>query len=431
MNKSDAERICSVLDSMGYERTEDETDAEIIGVVACSVRQSAINRVYSRIHNWNKWKKERHLLTFVSGCMLPADRKKFSKLFDVMFEMKDLPRVPELFQMGGITLPSTFWKVQPSYSSKFEAFVPIQNGCDKFCTYCAVPYTRGREESRPSNEILDEVQGLIDQGYKRITLLGQNVNSYGLDKETELNFSGLMKKIGEMGGDVWINYTSPHPRDMTVELLEVQAAYPTLVNLVHLPLQSGNDDVLKRMNRKYSYEQYKVWAKRVREYLPDVVLTTDAIVGFPGETEEQFQDTIKAFEEMAYDLAFTAQYSPRPGALAEKHFPDDIPKEEKKRREKLLIETLRVTALAQNEKLIGSSVRVLVEKMGKYGWLGRTAGMKPVVFQSTEENLTGSFVTVMIKEVTPWRLEGEMETSSEKKATILEKTVVSTVERAP
>src|SRR5210317_256115 len=233
MNLSDSERVISVLDEAGYTWTDNEEEAGLIGILACSVRQKAIDKVYSRIHKWNKWKNHKNLITFISGCILPSDHEKFLKLFDITFQMKDLPALPELISQYGITTPvhlktgidphnkniEQFWDVKPSYKSEFEAFIPIQNGCDKFCTFCAVPYTRGREVSRPSRDIIAEVAILVAQGYKTITLLGQNVNSYGLDKKgEEISFAELLREIGELGErlgkEFWVYFTSPHPRDM-------------------------------------------------------------------------------------------------------------------------------------------------------------------------------------------------------------------------
>ncbi|MCF6358426.1 MAG: radical SAM protein, partial [Draconibacterium sp.] len=240
MNLSDSERVISVLDEAGYTWTDDENDAGLIGIIACSVRQKAIDKVYSRIYKWNKWKNNKNLITFISGCILPSDHEKFLKLFDITFQMKDLPELPKIISQYGVTTPThlkvgidpynenieQFWDVKPAYKSEFEAFIPIQNGCDKFCTFCAVPYTRGREVSRPSKDIITELALLVAQGYKTITLLGQNVNSYGLDKKgEEINFAQLLREIGEYGNqikkDFWVYFTSPHPRDMNDEVIEV------------------------------------------------------------------------------------------------------------------------------------------------------------------------------------------------------------------
>ncbi|HEY5621787.1 MAG TPA: radical SAM protein, partial [Pontiella sp.] len=246
MNQSDSERIRSVIEGMGYEMTDTEEEASLIGVVACSVRQKAIDKVYSKIQKWNTWKNDRPLITFVSGCILPADEKKFLKLFDLVFRMNELPDLPDMLHQCGIATEfstrhplndlerederTDFWQVDPTYSSDFEAYVPIQNGCDKFCSFCAVPYTRGREVSRSSSDILAEVQKLIDRDVKSITLLGQNVNSYGLDRQgEEISFAELLRGVGELGRTsgkaFWVYFTSPHPRDMTRDVIEAIADY--------------------------------------------------------------------------------------------------------------------------------------------------------------------------------------------------------------
>lgn len=414
-NKADAERIAGMLEAAGYMPAQTENEANIIGVVACSIRQSAIDRVYGKVRNWNKRKQSEQLLTFVSGCILPEDEKKFLKIFDFVIKLDEVANIPQLFQEYGAAAPSSFWEINPRRRSTFKALVPIQNGCDKFCTFCAVPYTRGREVSRSSSEIITEIKQAIQDGFKQITLLGQNVNSYGLDKTgEEMTFAELLKQIGELADaapqDVWIHYTSPHPRDMNEEVYAVQSKYTSLANYLNLPLQSGDNNVLRRMNRRYTVEQYMEKLDMARAYMPAITVSTDIIVGFCGETREQFQHTIEAMERGQYDLAFIAQYSPRPGAVAEKRFPDDVPKVEKKRRDVELTEVLRSTALQNNQKLVSQTIPLLVEaesrKKGKL--LGRTEGLKSVEFDSTETSLIGQFVDIKITGCDPWRLQGEL-----------------------
>ncbi len=430
MNLSDSERVISVLDEAGYEWTDNEDEAGLIGILACSVRQKAIDKVYSRIHKWNKWKNNKNLITFISGCMLPDDHEKFLKLFDITFQMKDLPTLPELISQYGITTPThlksgidphnenieEFWNVAPNYQSDFEAFIPIQNGCDKFCTYCAVPYTRGREVSRPSKDILAEVALLVAQGFKSITLLGQNVNSYGLDKKgEEITFPQLLREIGELGNrmkkEFWLYFTSPHPRDMTDEVIEVIAQYPVLGKQIHLPMQSGDDKVLMRMNRKHNMEKYRHIVQTIRTLIPEATLFTDVIVGFTGETEEQFANTQKAFHEFKFNMSYTAIYSPRPGATSHR-WVDDIPQDEKKRRLHALTEDLREHSLPYNQALIGKTMRVLVRGTDrKEGHLSsHTEGKLIVRFASTDESLVGQFVDLKITAATDFSMEGELVT---------------------
>jgi len=428
MNLSDSERVISVLDEAGYEWTDNEEEAGLIGILACSVRQKAIDKVYSRIYKWNKWKNNKNLITFISGCILPDDHEKFLKLFDITFQMKDLPTLPELISRYGITTPThlkvgidphnenieEFWSVMPNYQSGFEAFIPIQNGCDKFCTYCAVPYTRGREVSRPSKDILAEVALLAAQGYKSITLLGQNVNSYGLDKKgDEITFPQLLREIGEMGKrlkkEFWLYFTSPHPRDMSDEVIEVISEYPVLGKQIHLPMQSGDDKVLMRMNRKHNMEKYRHIVETIRKLLPEATLFTDVIVGFTGETDEQFENTRKAFHEFKFNMSYTAIYSPRPGATSHR-WVDDVPHDEKKRRLHVLTEDLRKYNLPYNQALVGKTMKVLVRGTDrKDGFLSaHNEGKLIVRFASDNTNLIGKFVNVKIISASDFSLEGEL-----------------------
>ncbi len=428
MNLSDSERVISVLDKAGYTWTDNEEEAGLIGILACSVRQKAIDKVYSRIHKWNKWKNHKNLITFISGCILPNDHEKFLKLFDITFQMKDLPKLPEMISQYGITTSvhlkpgidphneniEEFWNVKPSYQSDFEAYIPIQNGCDKFCSFCAVPFTRGREVSRPSKDILAEVALLVSQGYKTITLLGQNVNSYGLDKKgEEITFPELLREVGELGNrmnkEFWVYFTSPHPRDMTNEVIEVIAQYSVLGKQIHLPMQSGDDKVLIRMNRKHNMEKYRQIVQSIRRILPEATLFTDIIVGFTGETEDQFENTRKAMEEFKFNMSYTAMYSPRPGATSHR-WEDDVLLEEKKRRLQILTEELRKHNRSYNKNLIGKTLRVLVRgEDRKEGFLSAlTEGKLIVRFPAGNEDLTGQFVDVEITSASDFSLEGKL-----------------------
>ena len=431
MNQSDAERVRTVIEALGYERTESEKEADLLGIVACSVRQKAIDKVYARIHTWNSWKNTRSLLTFVTGCVLPADKEAFLKLFDFLFDITELPQLPDMIRQYGVVTPPVgsvdvippeslidhtmgYWGIRPRYTSTFEAYVPIQNGCDKYCTFCAVPYTRGAEVSRPSGEILNEVAGLVERGYKSITLLGQNVNSYGQDRAgAEISFAEMLREVGKLGmdsaADFWLYFTSPHPRDMSPEVVQVIAEYPCLAKQVHLPLQSGDDKVLIRMNRNYMVDQYRERVATIRALLPQATLFTDIIVGFSGETEEQFENTRAAMQEFQYNMAYVAMYSPRPGA-ASYHWPDDIPHEEKNRRLHELGEELARSSSAYNRRMIGGTYRVLVEGPDrKKGYLSaKTEGRITVRFPSDEPALIGQFVNVTITSAAALSVQGEL-----------------------
>lgn len=435
MNISDGERIETVLSEMGLQRTANEREAEILGLVACSVRQTAIDKVYSKINMWNKWKEKRQLLTFASGCILPADKQKMLKLFDLIFSIQELDTLPELIAQYGVPLPQSYrmpsstalsghnlsddsddaaryLKIIPHYSSTFEAFVPIQNGCNKFCTFCAVPYTRGREVSRPSQEILAEIQRLVDHNYRTITLLGQNVNSYGLDKpNAELSFAQLLIEIAKITDHAahrcWIYFTSPHPRDFNEHLFTIMAEHPSIAKQIHLPLQSGDDKVLMRMNRKHSMARYRELVTHVRALLPQATLFTDIIVGFSGESEAQFENTRAAMHEFQYNMAYIARYSPRPGA-ASSRWKDDIPHAEKKRRYAILTKELYQSAFAYNRNLIGKTIDALVIAPDrKDGYLAtRSEGKIPMRIKSDDHTLIGAIIPIKIMAANGLSLEG-------------------------
>lgn len=429
MNISDSERIKKVIETqMGYEWTDDESEAGLLGLVACSVRQKAIDKVYNKIHLWNRRKDRKNMITILSGCVLPADKDKFLKLFDIVFDISELNQLPEMIGHYGVNTPlgilnretaminsiNEFWHITPNYNSSFEAYVPIQNGCDKFCTFCAVPYTRGREVSRPSNEILDEVRSLMTKGYKSITLLGQNVNSYGLDKKSnEILFPELLARIGRIGdetnSDCWIYFTSPHPRDMTDEVIDVISEYRILARQIHLPLQSGDDKVLIRMNRKHSLEKYMQIIDKIRTTLPEATIFTDIIVGFTGETDEQFENSRLVMEKVKFNMAYIAKYSQRPGA-ASSRWADDVPLDIKKERLNILSVEMRKHTKVYNNGLIGKKIKVLVTgKDRKAGFLtGYTEGRIVTRFRSEQNDLIGQFVYLNIESAAELSIEGNL-----------------------
>ena len=424
MNLSDTERVRTVFQQMGFEPTDNEAEANILGIIACSVRQKGIDKVYGRIEKWNAMKNRQNVITFVSGCILPADRVRFLKLFDLVFTMNELPQLPEMIRQYGIVTPASlkevnpsanmepFWEICPMRASKFEAYIPIQNGCNNFCTYCAVPYTRGREVSRPSEDILNEVKELVEKDYKSITLLGQNVNSYGLDKKgAEIDFAELLRRIGEYGKtsgkEFWVYYTAPHPRDMKDEVIEVMAQYDCLAKQIHIPIQSGDDVMLQRMNRHHNLETYRHIIQTIREKLPTATIFTDIIVGFTHESEEEFENTRKAMEEFKYNMAYIAQYSVCEGAVASK-WEDDVPKEVKRQRYHRLTEELMKHSLVYNQALVGTTVKMLVEDFDrKNGYLtGHTEGKIVIRFASTDTSLIGQIVEVKVTSASALSIEG-------------------------
>ena len=450
MNQSDTERVKTILQGMGFKPTDNEDEATLLGIIACSVRQKGIDKVYSRIKKWNEMKDRKNCITFVSGCILPADRERFLKLFDLVFTMNDLPDLPDMIRQYGIVIPTNpqpnfeieyqeikrplaplfhkndkinpsanmdrFWVIEPDHISDFEAFIPIQNGCNKFCTYCAVPYTRGREVSRKSEDILTELKELVQKDYKLITLLGQNVNSYGLDKKgEEINFAELLRRIGEYGNSVdkefWVYFTSPHPRDMSDEVIEVISQYKCLAKQIHLPIQSGDNAMLDRMNRKHTIDDYRHIIHTIRRLIPEATIFTDIIVGFTGETEEEFENSRKAMEEFKYNMAYIAQYSVRPGAVAST-WADDVPKATKKKRYHILTDELMKHSLVYNQGLVGKTVKVIVNGFDRNrAYLtGYTEGKIVIRFKSNDKNLIGKIVNVEVTSATPLSIEGNLVT---------------------
>ncbi|MCX6731796.1 MAG: MiaB/RimO family radical SAM methylthiotransferase [Candidatus Parcubacteria bacterium] len=303
-NVADSERISAKLEKQGYKKTDEIKKANIVVINACSVRQSAINRVYSKL---NKFKNKKIIL---AGCVLESDKKK----------MKD--------KVWKFWCPDEYFNQKPLYKSKTRAYVPIMTGCNNFCTYCVVPYTRGREISRPAQEIINETKKLIKNKYKEIWLIGQNVNSYP-------DFPGLLKKINDIPGDFIIHFMTSHPKDMSDELIKTIAECEKVSREIHLPVQSGDNKILKAMNRHYTVEHYKKLIKKIRQKIKGVKISTDIIVGFPGETKKQFDNTVKLFKEICFFKAYVSKYSPRPGTKAAK-LKDNISSEEKKRRWQIL-----------------------------------------------------------------------------------------------
>ena len=430
-NQSDSERIAAILNKIGFKPAPFQDDADFIIANACSVRQSAIDRIHGIAHKIQKKKKrgEKTPIAVLTGCVLEQDRKKLTGKFDIILDIRDIKNLPhilktmrrtsdvlhkiqgraamnDIHRWKAIEKPAEYFKITPSYESPFSAFVPIMTGCNNFCTYCAVPYTRGKEVSRPAKDIINEVKNLVRNKYKEIMLLGQNVNSY-IDKgaKNKKNFAYLLRAVNNISGDFWIRFHSSHPKDFTDELIDAIASCKKVTKYISLPVQSGNDKVLKRMNRPYTVSQYKKLVKKIREKIPDASVSTDFIVGFPNETKKQFQDSVKLFKNLKFDMTYIAQYSPRPGTTAEKIFKDNVSIKEKGWRDRELTAVLKKTSLNINKKLVGTIQQVLIEKEIKRQnghWLiGKTRGFKTVKIPINSQNyqkLIGKFVNVKIKQ---------------------------------
>lgn len=412
MNVSDSERVSAVLESIKCKKTPNISEADLIVVVMCSVRQPAVDRIYGLVQKFKKLQATRpkgypKLQTVLTGCVLKKDRKNFIEGFDYVVDIRDINKLPEILEINNgrkfcsskKSYHNNYLDITPKYTSKFSASVPIMTGCNNFCSYCVVPYAREGEISRAAKEIISEIKKLVKNGYKEIWLLGQNVNSY---KDNKINFPKLLKMVNNIPGKFWIRFTSSHPKDFCDEVINAMAASDKVTPYLNLPIQSGDNDVLKLMNRHYAITQYKDKIKKLRKKIPDICLSTDVIVGFPGETKKQFENSAKLFRDIKYDMAYISKYSPRPGTAAAK-LKNNVSIAEKKRREKVLTEILKQTALEKNKKYIGETVEILVDEKGT----GRTKEYKTVLFK-TRKNILGNFVKAKIIDTTPWHLKANL-----------------------
>ena len=443
MNKSDSERMASRLEQNGYEKTDNKYQANLVVVNTCGVRQMAEDRIYGLIPEIKKVNKKAKVI--LTGCLVKRQdvKRRLKDYVDEWLSINEILNFPRSrqdkqfsifkqfsnpnFQTNANTkYKNNYLKIQPKYESKFSAFVPIGNGCNNFCSYCVVPYARGREVYRLAKDVLAEVKNLVKKNYKEVTLIAQNVNSY---KSGKIDFAGLLRMVNSIPGDFWIRFMTNHPKDMSDKLIKTVANCKKACYQIHLPAQAGDDSVLKKMNRGYVKADYIKLAEKIRKQLnssgslvwqPPVAITTDIIVGFPGETKKQFNNTIKLMRKVKFDLAYIVRYSPRPGTAAFK-LADNVPREEKKRRELELIKILRKTALENNKKYLGKIVKALVEKESKNEeWVGKTGTNKNVKFspfaKASEDkpitndkiSLIGKFVDVKIIKAQDFGLEGKI-----------------------
>ena len=411
MNYSDAERLSSVLQDLGYQETKSEDEADLICILACSVRQAAVDRIHGKLHNWQLAKEKKPLITILAGCVLPEDQKKLEHKFDIFIDIKNLDNLAEAIQKikpeEKLALPE-FFDIAPSYYSKYRAHVPIMTGCNKFCTYCAVPHTRGREVSRPSQDIIKEVQELLNKNYKEIILLGQNVNSYGLDKENEIKFPELLDKIAKLDNNFWLKFLTSHPYDMSDDLIKTMTDNKNINNYLHLPVQSGSDSMLKKMNRHYKIADYKKLIKKIKNKIPDITISTDLIVGFSGETEQEFKDTVKLFNELKYNMAYISQYSERSGTTAAKLYPDDIDKKTKKQRWQIINKLLIKYSLEFKKKLINQEREVLIDVVKPNKAIGKLSNYITTHVIGDQPLEIGKIYKIKITKALDWGLEGEL-----------------------
>ncbi len=409
MNKAESERLGSFFEQRGYQATATAEQADIIVLNSCVVRQSAENRVINKLNALKSLKRLRPGLTLsVTGCLVNSDIEQLKKDFpcvDYFFKPGDLPTEgPQWLEKAGWT------QALPQHPPP-SVYVPIIQGCDNFCSYCIVPYRRGRERSRPVAEITGEVRELVRRGVKEVTLLGQNVDSYGQDLPDKPDLADLLKELNAIDGLARLRFLTNHPKDMSTKLIETVACLDKVCEQISLPVQSGNNEVLQAMRRDYTVEHYRRLIAEIRSKIPGVALSTDIIVGFPSESKQQFQQTFSLLSELRFDTVHVACYSPRPGTIAAKELEDNIPATEKRRRLNIIEQLQESIATEINAQLLDRTVEVLVEGKKKGKWQGRTRSGK-LVFLSDNDDYLGQLVNIKIEKTSPWSLQGKIELSS-------------------
>lgn len=424
MNVSDSEVVASVMQMAGYEMTECIEEADAIFVNTCSVRDNAEQKIYSRLQYFQSLRKKRkHLLVGVLGCMAERVKDDLLKHHGVNLvagpdSYMDLPNLIGAAEQGAdainveLSMQETYKDVMPLKlpGVHISGFVSIMRGCNNFCTYCIVPYTRGRERSRDVESILNEIQDMRAKRFKEVTLLGQNVNSYLFEKDGEkVNFPLLLEKVALAAPDMRIRFVTSHPKDMSDETLHVIAKYPNICQYIHLPAQSGSTRILKVMNRKYTREWYLDRIAAIRRILPECAISTDLFCGFHSETEEDYQETLSLMREVGYDSAYLFKYSERPGTYAAKYLKDDVPEEVKVARLQGMIDLQNKLSEASNLKDIGKTFEVLIEgfsKRSREQLYGRTSQNKVVIFDKKNYHI-GQFIKVKIYKASSATLFGE------------------------
>ncbi|MFZ6015777.1 MAG: tRNA (N6-isopentenyl adenosine(37)-C2)-methylthiotransferase MiaB [Patescibacteria group bacterium] len=426
MNANDAERMARILESAGFESASDEKSANLIILNTCSVRESAEQRIYGLMQKYLDAKRDgRDLLIAVTGCMAGRDKdgalQRRLKSVDLFFktpEMVNLPRwIAELrpnWMISGGHMED-YLKIQPLRNAKYQAYVAIQTGCNQFCSYCVVPYARGLEKNRPCKDILREIREHADEGATEITLLGQSVNSYrASDTEAfqtsnpyQNHFAALLWEVNQIPQIERIHWTAAHPLKMDDQVIHA-LTLPKQINYLHLPVQSGSDDVLRRMNRKYTRDQYLGIVDKINYYRPGIALGTDIIVGFPGETSRDFEDTVSLYKLCNFDISYTAQYSERTGTLSHRIFTDDVPSEVKKERWQTLQNLMEEITYKKNQDFLGRVIPVYIENVAGQTAHGTSAEFKRITATRANPDQIGKTVPMKVTKAGTWMLEGEI-----------------------
>ncbi len=415
MNEADSAKVASMLQEVGYERTNDEQDADIVVLNSCVVRQAAEDRVAGKLNSLARLKRQKPEMPLVlTGCMVTKQQEKLKQQFpyvDLFFDPSDFDKmqevVPELSMLEDDlnALPHYYQPQTEAGVKGFTAFVPIIYGCNFLCSYCIVPYRRGKETSRPFEDIVTEVERIVANGVREVTLLGQTVNAYGHDLPGQPSLADLLRAVDAIPGLDRLRFLTSHPKYMSDEIIDTIAELDSTCEHMNLPVQAGDNEVLRRMRRTYTRDQWMERIAYTREQMPGVTVATDIIVGFPGETEQQFMQTYDMLERTRCDKVHLAMYSPRPGTLSAR-WEDDVPHEEKHRRHQALEKLQERVCTELNATRLGETYEVLVEGKSKGRWTGRTRGNTLVHFDG-EGDLVGKLMDVKITRTSPWFLMGE------------------------
>ena len=426
MNVNESAKMTQMLKKMGYEMTEDIEDSDLVFLNTCTVREGAATKVYGKLGDLKRIKEEKsgNMIIGVTGCLAQEVRDEFIKrtpYVDLVLGNQNIGRIPDIIERiekGEEThivmvddedeLPT---RVDADFGDDIVASISITYGCNNYCTFCIVPYVRGMERSVPINEVVRDVEQYTKKGYKEILFLGQNVNSYGSDlADKSDNFAELLKKSAAVEGDFWIKYVSPHPKDFSDDVIDAIAKNSKIARMLHLPLQSGSTKILDAMNRGYTKEEYIKLAKKIKEKIPDIGLTTDIIVGFPGETDEDFQDTMDVVHDVGFENAYMFMYSKRTGTPAAT-MENQVDEKVKNERLQKLIRLQNMKAREESQKYLGQTIKVLVEGPSRKNpemLTGRTSTHKVVLFKNNGKNLKGKFVNIKINDAKTWTLYGEL-----------------------
>lgn len=423
MNKSDSEHMLGLLDEIGYAQTPEAKDADLMILNTCAIREGAEDKVYSYLGYWRKLKEKRPgTMIAVGGCVAQdagAGMAKRVPYVDIVFGTHNLHRLPDLVLKAKSSgeqvvevfqeLPEDLPEIPVIRQSDISAWVSIIYGCDYNCTYCIVPYVRGREKSRPLDVLVDEVEGLSAAGYREVTLLGQNVTAYGHDLDPQVHLGHLLEKLGPLEGIKRVRFLTGHPRDLKTEIIDAVARVENACEYFHVPIQAGDDRTLRRMARGYSVNFYRRLVEQIRSRIPDAAISTDLIVGFPGETQEEFMNTVSLVEEICFDSCNTAAYSPRPHTPSATWEPQ-VPEEEKYERLRFLNSVVSDVSHRRNKRYLGSTAQVLVEGRSERApqrFSGRTRTNKIVNFEG-DESMIGQLIDVQIEAANPWALRGSL-----------------------